>query len=275
MQTLVRETERLAEQGHPRISPKLVSSKNFVLNEVKVTDSIDETVAGHLKALWDDEGIQNTFRNRHFFYIPDSLHYFVKRADELARATYVPSHQDLLECRVRTTGIVEATFEFKESKFRVVDVGGQRNERRKWLHCFEGVTSIIFVVAISEYNQFLYEDPTVNRLDESVNVYKQVVNCETFRRTPVILFLNKDDLFFEKVQEIDLSICFPDYDGGLNYENAAKYVRDLFLSLNASPSRKVYTHFTCATDSERTRVVFQAVRDIVIKDRLRQSGLLN
>lgn len=40
---------------------------------------------------------------------------------------------------------------------RMVDVGGQRSERRKWIHCFENVTSIIFLAAISEYDQVLYE----------------------------------------------------------------------------------------------------------------------
>lgn len=39
----------------------------------------------------------------------------------------------------------------------MVDVGGQRSERRKWIHCFENVTSIIFLVALSEYDQVLVE----------------------------------------------------------------------------------------------------------------------
>lgn len=38
------------------------------------------------------------------------------------------------------------------------DVGGQRSERKKWIHCFEGVTAIIFIVALSEYDLTLAED---------------------------------------------------------------------------------------------------------------------
>jgi guanine nucleotide-binding protein G(i) subunit alpha len=38
------------------------------------------------------------------------------------------------------------------------DVGGQRSERKKWIHCFENVTSIIFCVALSEYDQVLLEE---------------------------------------------------------------------------------------------------------------------
>jgi len=37
--------------------------------------------------------------------------------------------------------------------YRVFDVGGQRSERKKWIHCFEGVQCLIFIVAISEYDQ--------------------------------------------------------------------------------------------------------------------------
>lgn len=44
--------------------------------------------------------------------------------------------------------------------FRVFDVGGQRSERRKWIHCFDNVESIIFITAISEYDQVLFEDET-------------------------------------------------------------------------------------------------------------------
>lgn len=41
---------------------------------------------------------------------------------------------------------------------RIVDVGGQRRERRKWIHCFENVTSIVFIAALNEYDQCLFEE---------------------------------------------------------------------------------------------------------------------
>jgi len=43
---------------------------------------------------------------------------------------------------------------------RLFDVGGQRSERKKWIHCFEDVTAIIFCVGMSEYDQVLHEDET-------------------------------------------------------------------------------------------------------------------
>ena len=46
----------------------------------------------------------------------------------------------------------------------MLDVGGQRSERKKWIHCFEGVTSIIFCVAMSEYDLVLAEDEEIVNL---------------------------------------------------------------------------------------------------------------
>jgi dihydroxyacetone kinase DhaKLM complex PTS-EIIA-like component DhaM len=62
----------------------------------------------------------------------------------------------VLHCRARTTGIVETAFQIKKDQFKLMDVGGQRNERKKWIHCFEGVTAVLFVAAISEYDQVIY-----------------------------------------------------------------------------------------------------------------------
>jgi guanine nucleotide-binding protein G(i) subunit alpha len=69
---------------------------------------------------------------------------------------------------VRTTGIVQQHFEIKERKYTMFDVGGQRNERRKWIHCFDNVTACIFVTAISEFDQKLYEVPRLVEVSQSV-----------------------------------------------------------------------------------------------------------
>ena len=62
------------------------------------------------------------------------------------------------------SNVQETVLQFGEIMFRLVDVGGQRSERRKWIHCFEDVSSIIFIASLAEYNLSLVEDSAINRL---------------------------------------------------------------------------------------------------------------
>ena len=61
----------------------------------------------------------------------DSTRYFFERAADILSPAYLPTEQDSLRARVRTTGIVQQHFEIHERKYTMFDVGGQRNERRK------------------------------------------------------------------------------------------------------------------------------------------------
>jgi guanine nucleotide-binding protein G(i) subunit alpha len=130
------------------------------------------------------------------------------------------------------------------------DVGGQRSERKKWIHCFENVTSIIFCVALSEYDQVLLEQSNQvsihsrfpseasnltyikNRMMESLVLFDSVVNSRWFVRTSIILFLNKVDLFKQKLARSPLANYFPDYSGGNDVNRAAKYLLWRFNQVN-------------------------------------------
>ena len=54
---------------------------------------------------------------------------------------------------------------------RMFDVGGQRSERKKWIHCFEGVTAIIFIVAMSEYDLMLAEDQNTVKTKPKIFIF--------------------------------------------------------------------------------------------------------
>ena len=83
---------------------------------------------------------------------------FCEDLDRVFDKGYVPTDQDLLRSRLRTTGITETVFELSQLRYRMFDVGGQRSERKKWIHCFEDVNCLLFLVAISGYDQCLVED---------------------------------------------------------------------------------------------------------------------
>lgn len=69
------------------------------------------------------------------------------------------------------------------------DVGGQRDERRKWIQCFNDVTAIIFVTACSSYNMVLREDPSQNRVKESLELFKSIWNNRCVHTLHSVIFI--------------------------------------------------------------------------------------
>ena len=180
----------------------------------------------------------------------------------------------MLRARVRTSGIIETNFVLENFHFSIIDVGGQRSERRKWIHCFQDVTSVLYCVALSGYDQKLFEDETVNRMHESLQLFADIVNGEWFYNTAMILFLNKRDLFEKKIQRVSLTVCFDDYRGDNSYEDAWRFVERKFLDQNMDKTRQIFTHVTCATDTDNIKFVFNAVKTIILKNILQDLDLL-
>lgn len=94
----------------------------------------------------------------------DNLEPYMARIFDIARFDYLPTVDDILLTRVRTTGIVEEMFVVEDRPFDVVHTGGQRNERKKWIHTFDLVDAVLFVVGLKQYDQMLYEDESTNRM---------------------------------------------------------------------------------------------------------------
>ena len=174
---------------------------------------LPENMANIMKKLWQDPGLQECVGRSREYHLNDSAEYYLNALDRISASNYVPTEQDVLRTRVKTTGIIETNFTFKDLHFKMYDVGGQRSERKKWIHCFEGVAAVIFMVAMSDYDLTLAEDPEVNRLRESMKLFDSICNNRWFIETPIILFLNKKDLFEEKIQKSPLNICFPEFTG--------------------------------------------------------------
>lgn len=227
-----------------------------------------------LKALWRDEGVQEAFqRNGAEYHLNDSAKYYLDDLERICDPRYEPTDQDILRSRVKTTGIVETVFQVDKLTYRMFDVGGQRSERKKWIHCFESVTAIVFLVAISEYDQKLVEDEDVNRMQEALTLFDSICNSRWFVKTSIILFLNKIDIFRDKVERVPIEDYFDDYEGGPSYEAGCEYFKERFECLNTNETKQVYTHYTCATDTNQIKFVMEAVHDIIIKKSLRDAGL--
>ncbi|PVU95071.1 hypothetical protein BB561_002048 [Smittium simulii] len=237
-------------------------------------NTFDPQLANAIKIVWADPGLQQCYQRSNEFQLNDSANYYFDNITRISVANYTPSNEDVLRSRVKTTGISETTFRVGELTYRMLDVGGQRSERKKWIHCFENVTAILFLVAISEYDQVLIEDESVNRMQEALTLFDNICNSRWFSKTSIILFFNKIDLFRKKIPNNPLSNYFTDFEGGADPEAAGDYILKRFVSLNISDSKHIYTHFTCATDTNQIKFVMAAVNDIIIQDNLREVGII-
>ncbi|XP_074476282.1 guanine nucleotide-binding protein subunit alpha-13-like [Sebastes fasciatus] len=225
-----------------------------------------------IKALWDDSGIQNAYDRRREFQLGESVKYFLDNLDKLGEPEYLPTQQDILLARKPTKGIHEYDFEIKNVPFKMVDVGGQRSERRRWFECFDSVTSILFLVSSSEYDQVLMEDRLTNRLRESLDIFETIVNNRVFVNVSIILFLNKTDLLEEKVKSVPLKDYFPEYTGQEhNLPDVQAFMVECFRAKRRDATQKpLYHHFTTAINTENIRLVFRDVKDTILHDNLKQ-----
>ncbi|XP_028269805.1 guanine nucleotide-binding protein subunit alpha-14 [Parambassis ranga] len=273
MQTMIRAMEAL---GIAFSDPQNQSHANAVLEvEVDKVEELDQNLVGAIRSLWKDTGTQECYDRRREYQLSDSTKYYLSDLDRIAQPSYLPDLQDILRVRVPTTGIIEYPFDMDNVIFRMVDVGGQRSERRKWIHCFENVTSIIFLVALSEYDQVLAECDNENRMEESKALFKTIITYPWFQRSSVILFLNKTDILQEKIVYSHLATYFPEFTGPQQDPVAAQeFILKMYQEQNPEKDKTLYAHFTCATDTENIRFVFVAVKDTILRHNLKEFNLV-
>ena len=140
------------------------------------------------------------------------------------------------------------------------------------MHCFDSVDAVLFIVAMSEYDQTLEEDHTINRMAESLNLFERISTMRWFAKAGMILFLNKKDVFEKKIKHSPLTACFSHYEGSSDKEEAATFISTEFEK-HTPEERKVYHHYTCAKDPSNINFVFDAVMDVVFCSNLRENGL--
>lgn len=235
---------------------------------------IRTVLATAIQTLWrEDVGIQQCFDRSNEFQLEGSAEYYFENIMSFSGIDYLASDIDILKGRIKTSGITETVFQVNTREFKVLDAGGQRSERRKWIHCFEDITCVLFVVAVSEYDQMLFEDEKVNRIHESLLLFDRLCNSQWFANTPFIIFFNKIDIFQEKIGKSPIRKYFPEYRGGsTDVDQGIKYFESLFTSLNRS-DRPIYMHRTCATDTRSMKFILNAVTDLILQQNLKKSGL--
>jgi len=188
----------------------------------------------------------------------------------IASPSFKPTTQDILLARVRTTQVVMERYRIDGIDFEMYDVGGQRSERRKWIDCFDHVDAVIFVAALSEYDQTLAEAKRTNRMVEALELFRSVCNNRAFANTSIMLFLNKKDIFAEKILYSDIAAQRPFYDYAgppKDFDHGVLYFIQKFKDcLIDDEFNDSFIHVTCATDTNNMEFVLDSTRTIIMTD---------
>ena len=236
------------------------------------------------KRIWADEAVQEALAYDNLLPMLEvPMQYLMSNIDRIEADNYVPTETDILQSRARTSGVVSIDFTLDGVPCRMLDVGGQKNERKKWISHFDDVTAVLFLVSLSEFDKVLLEDNSINRMQDAFDVFKDIVECPYFERTNIILFLNKKDLFEEKIKKVDFKKYFPDYEGENEYTPAVDYICERFVKIFRTTRESqavdnvlsdIYPFQTMATNTENVSTVFNMCKHIIFKSNLASTGML-
>ena len=221
-----------------------------------------------MQTLWNTDVMQEVWRQRSFLNIIDGHKLFLQDLRRIAAERYRPTQEDVLFSRLRTHRIVREQYSIGGVEVELIDVGGQRSERKKWMRLLEGIDAVIFVAALSEYDQVLSEARRCNRMVEAIELFHSIYNNKAFVHSSIILFLNKKDLFAEKIKTSNIRDQkeFSDYSGcNNNFDDGVHYFIEKFKTgSNRKEISDNFIHVTNATDAANMEFVFHSTKSIVM-----------
>ncbi|KAF8634932.1 hypothetical protein AX15_000669 [Amanita polypyramis BW_CC] len=233
--------------------------------------------------LWHDPVVRQRLRQEGVF-LEDTSGFFLDEIPRITAKKYIPTDADVLKARLKTTGVVEHTFQVRTYKASVIwklyDVGGSQSQRQAWIPYFQDVNAIIFLAPISAFDQVLEEDGRTNRIDDSVQLWRSIVSNTLLSNVNFVLFLNKCDLLEAKLAAgVKVNQYIPAYgDRSNDYGSVAKYFHNKFsaahLTFSPNPERNLYVHFTSVTDTRVTAKIIASVQDIIVRINLSSMKLV-
>jgi len=223
--------------------------------------NLDPELAADIASLWKNDVIQKTFERRSEFWILDGCAFYMDKVEEYANRDFWPSETDVVMARGRTTGIVVTDFFEDPITWKVVDVGGQRSERKKWFKCFDDVKAILFVANLSGYDSVLFEDESKNRMQEELQLLEEISRNPIFADTPVFVFFNKKDVFEDRIKHNKgIGKTFPEYGGKEDDVQASMdFISSEFLK-RLGP-RKASSWFISARYKKDVQYAFSELKD--------------
>ncbi|KAF8496980.1 guanine nucleotide binding protein, alpha subunit [Gautieria morchelliformis] len=238
-----------------------------------------------MMALWEDPTVREVLKRRKV-RVEESPGFFLDDLERITSPQYLPSDDDVLRARLKTVGVTEYRFDMEASagresgsEWRIYDVGGSRSQVPMWVPFFDDVDAIIFLAPISAFDQALVEDHSINRLEDSVLIWKSICSNPLLAKVDLILFLNKCDMLARKLETgVRLSKYVRSFGERSNdVDTASQYFKSKFQAIQREYSpqpRRFYGYATSVTDRETTKGILSSVRDMIIREHLRKSRLI-
>ncbi|XP_076853520.1 guanine nucleotide-binding protein G(o) subunit alpha-like [Brachyhypopomus gauderio] len=234
-------------------------------------------LACSIYSLWGDAGVRAAAARGHEYQLNDSALYFFDNLNRIIGLQYLPTEEDVLRVRVRTSGVVETQFIHNHLQYRVYDVGAHQLSQKKCFSHFDDVMAVMFVVALTGYDRTVPQNPSLNCLQESLELFTSICNNTFFRKASLILFMNKTDLFCQKIIHSGrhLRLYYPEFKGpDCDVNAAAHHLTSLFLERSTASGKPVFPHFTNATHTSAVRQVLNVVLNTVVHQNLEDVSLL-
>lgn len=245
-----------------------------------------------MRELWNDPSVRTalTIAERRsepsspVIRVDDVPGFFLPDVERIASPGYEPSDDDVIRARLRTMGVQEHRFTFERGldtgrEWRIYDIGGSRSQRSSWLSFFDEMDAIIFLAPISCFDEVLAEDPRLNRIEDSLTLWRSLCRSPLLARVQLILFLNKVDILRRKlasgVRVARHVTSFGDRSNDL--ETVARYFKTKFKEIHRvySPQQRPhYVYLTCVTDTKATGVTLGIVREGILRANLEKADFL-
>jgi len=250
-------------------------TRYFQEKQVMELECLDfnESTIRKLESLWNDPAIKQVWNDASLYQLQiHHMDYMMEHLRRIASEDFVPTHQDILLARQRTTGA--SSFEFVKDKYKwqLVDVGGQIPERAKWEKIIEeGATAFIFFAGLDEFNMVSADDRTKTKMEVSLQVFEEIVHSPATEKVCALLFLNKLDLLERKLQEKShfnaFKKNFPTYKGTADPDEVCTFLTEKFESV-VPEGKEVTTHVVCAINTGMMKTVFDAVKENIFMRRM-------
>ncbi|TFK38591.1 heterotrimeric GTP-binding alpha subunit [Crucibulum laeve] len=233
-------------------------------------------------SLWSDARVQEVLERKRL-RLENAPGFFMDDVARIATLDYVPTDSDIIRARIRTVGIEEHHFVVEKgadanSDVFITDVGGSRSQRASWVPYFDDVQAILFLAPLA-FNQTLEEDPRVNRLEDSLDLWKEICQNKLLAHANLILFFNKKDVLTATLAAgVWVKKYVPSYaDQPNDVIHVTKYFKNKFRSVHKHLSpipRPFMCYETSAIDIDSMAVLLIGVRESILRQHLREGDMI-